>query len=680
MTNGIINEVELRKAIKQLHPDDELFEVRIIGGRNKKPITGYFKNVDKLLDSLNKVNLQNVNVYITLHQIKESLFSRIQSEQFVAGANATGDNEVDGYKWLFIDLDPVRETGISSSDDELKEAFNLAKRVAEYLSDVGFEEPVKAMSGNGAHLLYRIQLVNTEANKELIKKCLKALSVMFDNDAVKVDTANFNQSRVCKLYGTLAQKGRHTKERPFRMSRIFGEAKDCKITDKVYLEKLAAELPEEPPKPSRQNNYKPSEFDIEQWMSEHGIRYESAKQSGDFTKYILEECPFDSSHKAPDSMITKSSSGAIGFKCLHNSCSGYKWHDLRLKYEPDAYDITDDDKRITEGYLRHNREREEELKEKQNVRVKENEPLFLNARMIYELADNNEEYIKTGINVIDKYMKGLQKGCVSVISGLRGAAKSTILSQIILNCVQDEHISICYSGELSSKRFMKWMYMQAAGKAHTKKYELYQGYFCPDDIKPSINDWMGDYFWLYNNNYGNNFSKIGEYLRKEILKHKADICIVDNLMALDLSTFDTDKYEAQTRFVWELKDIAESCNVHIIFVAHPRKAAGFLRLDDISGSGNIANIVDNAFIVHRNNADFQRLSKQMFGWKADNEAYSGTNVMEICKDRENGIQDYFIPLWYEPETKRLKNHQSENIVYGWNDDGFKDALPDEIPF
>ena len=151
-------------------------------------------------------------------------------------------------------------------------------------------------------------------------------------------------------------------------------------------------------------------------------------------------------------------------------------------------------------------------------------------------------------------------------------------------------------------------------------------------------------------------------------------------MALDLSTFDTDKYEAQTRFVWELKDIAESCNVHIIFVAHPRKAAGFLRLDDISGSGNIANIVDNAFIVHRNNADFQRLSKQMFGWKADNDAYSGTNVMEICKDRENGIQDYFIPLWYEPETKRLKNHQSENIVYGWVDDGFKDALPDEIPF
>ena len=122
--------------------------------------------------------------------------------------------------------------------------------------------------------------------------------------------------------------------------------------------------------------------------------------------------------------------------------------------------------------------------------------------------------------------------------------------------------------------------------------------------------------------------------------------------------------------------------MHVIFVAHPRKAQGFLRLDDISGSGNIANIVDNAFIIHRNNADFQRMTQQMFGWKSDNDAYSGTNVIEICKDRNEGTQDYFIPLWYERESKRLKNYESENIIYGWND-GFV-SIPDEqleeIPF
>lgn len=676
MTKSAVNEYELRKAIEQLYPKDEekTFEIRIIGGRNKKPISGYFQDADTLIEQLKKVNLDGVNVYITLQQLTEEMFSRVQSEHFMQGVETTSDNNIVGYKWLFVDLDPVRATGVSSSDEELKEATELAHKVYNYLKDMGFEEPVIAMSGNGMHLLYRIRLENNTENKDLIQKCLNALAMMFDTDKVKVDTANFNPSRICKLYGTLAQKGSDRPKRPHRMSRIYGDKKDVKITSKAYLQKLAAEIPDDPPRPSKRNDYHPTEFDVESWMDQHGLRYKVSEYKGG-TKYILDECPFDSAHKAPDAMVTRSSSGAIGFKCLHNSCSGYHWRDLRLKFEPDAYDISDDDRRITEGYLRHNREREAEILHRQNVRVTEDEPLFLNAAMIYQTEEPEGEFIKTGINEIDKRLKGLQKGCVTAISGLRGAAKSTLLSQIVLNCIQEKHTSIIYSGELSSKRFMRWIYMQAAGKSYTKEYDMFQGsYYCPEDIKQSINTWMGDYMWLYNNHYGNEFSKIGQQLRKEILAHAADFCIVDNLMALDLSHFDTDKYDAQTKFVWELKDIAETCNVHVIFVAHPRKAMGFLRLDDISGSGNIGNIIDNALIVHRNNADFQRMTKQMFGWKADNDAYAGTNVIEVCKDRDGGLQDYFIPLWYEAETKRLKNYSAENVIYGWDkpDDGFVD--------
>ena len=121
-------------------------------------------------------------------------------------------------------------------------------------------------------------------------------------------------------------------------------------------------------------------------------------------------------------------------------------------------------------------------------------------------------------------------------------------------------------------------------------------------------------------------------------------------------------------------------NIHIILVAHPRKSFGFLRLDDVSGSADLANAVDNAFIVHRNNRDFQTKTAQMFGWKQDNEFYLATNVIEVCKERENGLQDLFVPLYFETETKRLKNDFAENIIYGWNTDtdGFTTVTADEI--
>lgn len=678
-----VNEIELRKAIEQMHPDGELFEIRIINkvGKSNKVISGYFKDADTLLEKLKTVDLRNANVYITLNQIKSELFSRQQSETFIAGANSTDDDDVVGYKWLFIDLDPKRITGVSSSDEELKSAYELAGRIYQYLKDKGFTEPVKAVSGNGAHLLYRVKLQNTESNRILIERCLKALSMLFDTDFINVDTANFNPARICKLYGTLAQKGKSTEERPHRMSRIIGEYKQVEPTDIKYLENLAAELPQEEIKPTRYNNYKPNDFDIENWLDNYGLTYRKAPYK-DGTKYVLDECPFNPSHKSPDSMVTVSNMGAIGFKCLHNSCSDKHWRDLRLKYEPDAYEYSEADRRIDEGYLRHNRDRQEEPEQKEKPKL----PMFMTAKMILDYKEPEGEYIKTGIKILDKKLRGLQRGKVSLISGLRGAAKSTILGQIILNCVENGHTSIVYSGELSKKNFLNWLFMQAAGKGYTKQYTEYEGFYCQEEVKEPIAEWLSQRMWLYNNEYGNRFDEIKECLRREIRDKKADICIVDNLMALDLSTFDVDKYEAQTKFVWDLKGIAEDLNVHIIFVAHPRKAQGFLRLDDVSGSGNISNIVDNAFIIHRNNADFQRLTEQMFKWKASHEAYSGTNVIEICKDREQGNQDVFIPLWYEPQTKRLKNYEAENVVYSWKkpqglpDGEWEDTTPNEIPF
>ena len=110
-------------------------------------------------------------------------------------------------------------------------------------------------------------------------------------------------------------------------------------------------------------------------------------------------------------------------------------------------------------------------------------------------------------------------------------------------------------------------------------------------------------------------------------------------------------------------------NVHIALVAHPRKTINFLRLVDVSGSANISNLVDTAFIVHRVNHDFKKGYIDEFckpGTKEEDvPLFHGTNVIEIAKDREEGIQDEFIPLWYEIESRRMLNSQAEVIKYKW---------------
>lgn len=667
-----IDEVELRKAIEQLHPDNTLFEIRILG--KGKSISGYFHDVDTLLEQFPKVDLRGRNIYITLNQLDDSLFAREQSERFVAGANSTSDNDVDTYKWMFIDLDPVRASGVSSTDDELMQAVELGKRVEKYLKDRGFEEPVKAISGNGAHLLYRIQLANDKEgeNRRLVERCLKVLSMLFDTEHVKVDTANFNPARICKLYGTLAQKGRSTKERPHRMSYLSGDVKPVQKTAKDKLIALASELPEETaPVPKNQyNDYGAKHFDIEEWMGRYGIRYKAKEPYQGGTKYILEECPFNSSHKAKDSMITLSSSGAVGFKCLHNSCSDKHWKDLRLMYEPNAYEYNDVDRRIEEGWAKHNRDR----KEKMTAEVINNMPTFQTARMIIDRHDPDPEYIRTGINELDKQLHGLEKGKLSVISGLRASAKSTILSEIMLNVLDDGHSVVAYSGELSDKSFMNWMLLQAAGSGYIEQSVKFESsFYVPDDIKARIADWMGERFQLYNNKKRLSLEEMTRAIEDEALQAQADLIIVDNLMALDVGEKNRrNEYEAQTKFMWDLKRMAEVTNAHVLLVAHPRKAMGFLRLEDISGTANIGNIADNVFIIHRVNADFETKGKEILKATGYDYLIKGdratrcTNVIEIAKDRERGTCDVFVPLYYEAKSKRLLNYRAEVWQYGWN--------------
>ena len=666
---------EIMKAISLMKPDNQIFEIRMIY-ENKKVYSGYFNSAETLIKELSRQQFNNCNVYITLNALNDACFDRSQKNRFEYNAKATtSDNDVLGFEWLMVDLDPKRPSGTSSTDEQIENAKKVANDIYEYLLKIGFERPLIASSGNGVHLLYRVNLKNSEENIGLMKKALKTLNLLFTEDGVEVDMKNFNPSRVCKLYGTMAQKGSNTEKRPHRMSKIVGEYSEIKPTDKKYLEKLCEKYPASEEKPQRYNNFSPREFDLDDWLSKYGLRYKKdSYMDGD--KYILSCCPFDSNHKGKDAVIFRSRSGAIGFNCFHNSCMGKTWKDVRVLFEPDAYEKKwQEDNKIMYGSFNRNRKTESKP-----IVEKDNNPVFLSPMDIYNMPQVEESFVKTGTDLIDKKMRGLKKGYVSVVSGLRSSAKSTLLSQWIIEAVEAGNNVGCYSGELTCKNFMKWMNLQIAGKSRVKpgQYEGY--YYVSREHQKNIADWINGKFWLYNNDYGHDFKAMSEQFEKAIVEKKLDFLVLDNLMSFDLSSTSDDKWEAQKLFVLELQRIAKKYNVHIAFVAHPRKALGFLRLDDISGSADLGNAVDNAFIVHRNNSDFKRLSGQMFGWKDGNEIYKGTNIVEIAKDRDGGSQDVFIPLWYEIETKRLKNDEVETKIYGWDRDsnGFSGA--EETPF
>jgi len=50
---------------------------------------------------------------------------------------SNSDQDITQRRWLLVDIDPTRSSGIFSSNEEHEEALNKAKKIRGFLSDIG---------------------------------------------------------------------------------------------------------------------------------------------------------------------------------------------------------------------------------------------------------------------------------------------------------------------------------------------------------------------------------------------------------------------------------------------------------------------------------------------------------------------------------------------------------------
>lgn len=620
--------------------------------------SGYFKDREKLVAELMKRN--DKTWYFVMNDINDACYSREQSERILSkkGLKTTGDKEIDQIKWILIDADPKRPSGVSSTDAEKEKAKKTIKRVYKYLRGEGFSDPVVCDSGNGYHLLYSVDMDVDDA--KCTEKFLKALDVLFSDNDVEIDTSVFNPSRITKVYGTIARKGANTPERPHRASGFVYIPEEINKNSIHLLKKVISVLPEKP-KPVYRNNSIEA-FDIDDFIAKHGIRVKYETKSGDVRKLVLEECPFDHNHKAPDSAIFVMNSGAIAFKCFHNSCSDKRWRDVRQLFDPTCYERNQEQNRTYQLPPRPERRPET---------AQDETPHFLRMQDIEIIDRSKIVSIKTGIDALDKKLIGMNKGELSIWSGGNGSGKSTFLSQLALETISRGFNVAMFSGELTSNRAKSWLQLQAAGRAHTRLSDNGVSYYVPKEKADAIDEWAADKLWIYNNQYGIKVNSVIDDFVRHIEQHQTDVVIIDNLMSLDLSEIRGEKYDRQTTLVLTLSEFAKKYNVHIHFVCHPRKPVGFLRKSDISGSADLTNAADNVFMMHRVNQDFLRLGGEFLGQAEIKKYEDYTNVIEIMKNRDLGVSDEFVGVYYEPESKRMLNFRQENKRFGWNGEGIE---------
>lgn len=660
-----MNEITIRQWYDVFKDNHELVEIRILDPNTKKTYSGYFTDIEKILREIKPYN--HCNLYFTLNVIDEACYSREQHDRISQRPKSTtSDKEIIGRKWCLIDIDCEKPADTNSSDEEKELAKQVVNNVYKFLRDEGFEQPVICDSSNGYHLLYRQAMLNNEKNAETMKNFLQVLDLYFSTEKVKVDCSTFNASRICKLYGAISRKGSNTKERPQRESKILRVPKDIKVTPNEYFEKVASFLPVQE-KRDRTNYYNgTSNFDLDDFLQRHNIKVRNKVETREYTKYVLEQCPFNPAHSAPDSAVFKMRDGSFGFKCLHNSDKNYTFRDFRLLFEPDAYQ-----RQYRDPHRTFTPYKQQQAQVKPQEKNEEKGNVWQTMKEIGNEDRSQIVSIPSGILQYDKECCGFDKPSLSVWSGNNGSAKSTLLNQLALNAVDKGFKVAIYSGELRDKRMKRWLVLQASGKAYNRKSTFNDyDYYTPNNVRDMVVEWLGDKLYNYNTKYSHDITQVCTEVEKLVKEHQIDMLIMDNLSSLDIDDLDVGTNEQQKSAIKMLLRLTDKLEIATHLVIHPKKSEGFLRKNDVSGAKTLTDLADNVFFVHRWNQDTQNSAKDFLLPHVfrDLMESGATNIVEVIKQREFGeAEGHIYRLYYEPESRRLKNEVAEYIHYGWEE-------------
>ena len=330
------------EALAAMFEHDDVIELRAFRKGKKRTHAGYFdgEHWSDLADAAVRLSRANAAVYVTLNRVDPQLLGRYCNRIEEFASTTTSDHDVTRRRWLLLDFDPVRPKDTSATDEQLEAARAKSQACLESLHSQGWPEPLRAESGNGIHLLYRLDLPNDEASCDLVKGALAGLAARFDDDAVKVDQSVFNAARIVKLYGTVANKGDHAPHTPWRLSGIEsapphdGEiviAEQLRALHKQAINGHAAGW-HASAQGELATTHSARAFDLDAFLDRHGIAYARDAHDGR-ERYRLAACPFNPEHVNGEAAIFRSPDGTLGFKCQHNSCAGKGWRDVRALIE-----------------------------------------------------------------------------------------------------------------------------------------------------------------------------------------------------------------------------------------------------------------------------------------------------------------------------------------------------------
>ena len=332
---------EVMRSLNLLHPEGGVRNLRIL--RHRGGMDSYwFGNTDRLGELIGTID-PDPDVKAIFIQLQEINRDNLNIQE----GDGVKRSHIGRYIWFALDVDTLRPNKSTSNatDEEKVQSWETVKAIHRFLRGLGWPPAVICNSGNGWHLLWRIDLPfdptldKWDPSFLLVQKCLTALACKFNNDVAEVDESLAEPEQLIKVWGTWVRKAKaSTDDRPWRQSRLVRVPEEIETVQRELLEKVAALCPEAKTASATSGPRKMrsvhADFDVydfieffDKKLREAGyvgwsIKADEITKSDRRTYYPVDWCPTAQTEHSGDQMKSCIVVGeTVGWNCFSDDCT-----------------------------------------------------------------------------------------------------------------------------------------------------------------------------------------------------------------------------------------------------------------------------------------------------------------------------------------------------------------------
>lgn len=289
----------------------------------------------------------------------------------------------------------------------------------------------------------------------------------------------------------------------------------------------------------------------------------------------------------------------------------------------------------------------------------------------------------THFQELDDALEKFYMGSTTLITGAPGSGKTSFLSTIICQSVEQGFPTFVYSGELTNPSLKSWIDFCHAGRfglvEYDKPYGAGKTYHVKREAFDAINKTYKGQIFFYKDSIDQKVSKLMATAESVVRKYGVKTLIFDNMTSVDLENTDENKWQKQEDFVRDIINFSKKWNVCCIVVLHPKKMDMNRRMSlyDLSGVSASINLSHRVLSLYRVPLKEKRgVLKPNGEWLTKPVDYDV--IIDVLKDRFGSGGGRDVGLFYDIPSKRFYD-SSETLAFNYKWDK-ADHTYEDLPF